>query len=590
MEGRPALRVRMRCVLATARAPQFSLKRGEPRVHSKTRHAFPRPTDPACAACAIFPALDKSVVRQTLIDCEGDVDRTIPLLFERDAAQRRASHAQDKIRLMEEAFAGLPPQLIADIVKKNDGDISASSAELLRIMQERQEQEELALVQARKEASRQKHAHSRAARQRFVEHCLNTFDCLAREEIMAVLSTAGTDDADVSSAVAKLTELANERKARNLAAMYANVAPEEVTRVLHACAFDMQAACEMLSFRVVPSATAVDPKDQLDRTIVDAMRALKDEAPADDATTAALQDLVRHAVGPTETAAPVPEAPLVPADASSLPAGLEVELLVERTTFSTGAACQVRVQASGGAVSSYDWVSLQLCDSDVAITWQWFQPTLSFSLPAHGLYQLHYWRKVDGVPRRLASSAILLCGPQVQLAVQRESDTWIVGWAAAHDAEPVSSSAWVGLYDVTCRDHRQYLAFNYISLTSRSLAFKAPRTNGRYEFRFFASRFGRVVSSQELVVAHVDAVVTTHTDAPAMRVHTTVASVEPSHCWVGIFHANEERPRWYRRYSWISSATQQFDFKTPIHTGTYEARIYTSSNVVLARSPHFTIA
>lgn len=163
---------------------------------------------------------------------------------------------------MEDAFSALPKAVVQEILRKHDGDISASSAELLRIMQEKQDQEEQELVSARKEATRKMQDQNRQMRNRFIDHCVKTFDSLARDEIVAVV---GTGEVDVPRIVARLTELSNDRKLRNLASMFSRTPQAHVEATLVSCGFDMQAACEALSAGQAVESNDVSTADVLER-------------------------------------------------------------------------------------------------------------------------------------------------------------------------------------------------------------------------------------------------------------------------------------------------------------------------------------
>ncbi len=548
-------------------------------------------------------------MRQVLLETDSSVDRAIPLLFERDTQERRREHAAEKLKLMERAFAGLPPQLIQAIVKKNDGDIDASSAELLHIMQERQEQEELALVNARKEATRQKQEQGRHARLRFVEHCVKTFDCLTRDEIVAVLSSGsgGDSDAEVSKVVAKLTGLSNERKARNLAAIFARVPRADIVRALESCAYDMQTACETLTNRVAADAHTrpdMSLKDQLDRTVHEALDAMGKPATADAEDAQLLQSMIRRAIGPSAES-PQPDQQQheqqqqqldLDAVMNQTPVdGLRVVLETDAVNFPYGSSVPVRVVATDGAVSTYDWIALCTPEQPAGayLSYQWYQPTLSFALPAYGTFELRFMRKQDGQHQCLARSEPLLCGPAVALdtTVSADGSVWSVTWATpAQGSEAVTSSAWIGLYDVAAA-HASFIAFQYVSLDSRTLDFKAPRKNGQYVFRFFARRFGLVAVSAPVAVQKDDTVTLRH-EGSTLLVDVSLATVDPverKRCWVGVFFSNEDRSSYYRRYAWLSKSADRFSFKTPIHAGTYEVRVYDEKNLVVAKSDSFVV-
>jgi len=171
--------------------------------------------------------------------------------------------------------------------------------------------------------------------------------------------------------------------------------------------------------------------------------------------------------------------------------------------------------------------------------------------------------------------------------VKPTADVWEVHWESVSGSESVSTSSWIGLYDCASPNNA-YHAFQYVNLESKKCVFKAPRKNGQYEARFFVSRFAMMSKSAPLDV-HMDDAVHVSVHERKTIVDTVVASAVPSTCWVGLFHFNEHNPSRYRRYCWVSSATQRFEFKTPIHAGTYHARLYSDRNVLMAQSEIFIV-
>jgi len=75
-------------------------------------------------------------------------------------------------------------------------------------------------------------------------------------------------------------------------------------------------------------------------------------------------------------------------------------------------------------------------------------------------------------------------------------------------------------------------------------------------------------------------------------VKTLLASVDPAvhtKVWVGVFFSNDSRLNKYRRFAYVKNPHQSFEFKCPIHTGLYEARIVDHRGQVLAKSESLNV-
>lgn len=518
-----------------------------------------------------FPPVVNVNMQRTLIAVGNSADTAIPLLFEADRKRRASNNHQEKVALMRKAFAGLSPAIVQEIVERNDGDVELSSRELLAHMERQQAEMEKDLAVAQ--------------RARFVEHAKIKFDVLSTEEIEQGIGA----ELNVAEAVARLTELSNARKSRNLTAMFPRRDAEDVLAVLQSCGYDVEAAClRLLSSSEADDASpiVVDAAEQLNVTIRDAIQAMDQP---DAATEAALQHLLRETLGPAVAAAaaaaveekPCERVPMV-ADQEE---GLAISLETESRHFPQGSEVRCRVLASGGAISSYDWVTMATVDQpdEQYTTWQWSKPVLTFA-PTHGVWELRYIRRLNGKAHVLARTSFTV-GPKVSLNIDRTETQWDVTWTAGVDGEPVTDSAWMGLYERSA-PHNAYLAFHYVHSTTRTASFKAPRQNGTYEVRFFASRFAMIARSEPITLQASDAI---RVAVEGVKTLVDAVAVSQASCWVGIFHYNDDSHSRYRRYSWMTAPQETFSFKTPIHSGNYCARLYSRNNVLLAQSEMFTI-
>jgi len=195
----------------------------------------------------------------------------------------------------------------------------------------------------------------------------------------------------------------------------------------------------------------------------------------------------------------------------------------------------------------------------------------------------------------LASLGPVTVGPILSsISVECVDDKWIVHYKWLETSESLPGSAWIGLY-ASGQPDESYLAFNYLNKDSSNVIFNQRFQNGVYEFRFFAYKydgFGLADLKNATVSVKQEDFVSLIRQDDKCIVNVTLASIDPlkqTNCWVGIFHKNDSRPTSYRRSSYISTPKQVFTFKTMIHSGNYEARIYDGESRLLAKSTDINI-
>lgn len=569
---------------------------------------------------ATFNSLPKSEVERILAKHNSNIDASIPELFSlyselnaRAQEQARRKQLAETAELLERSFAGIPRAVIEEVLARASGDIEVASEELLGLMRVQQERDEAALRAERDREAKERIEKERQARERLVDHCVVTFDLLSKAEVVEILSANAYD---VARSVVVLRERSGQRKLRNLQHVFANVPESHVRAALEACDWNLANAFALLNGSAAPAAPPVPESVAINQTVAAAENAAKTDVLAAPQAKELMETLLREATGPKQVEQPaavaasaVPSSSPEPVQHDSLKAleevashaggnddsqKLRVELAVSSTLCRYGDRVVVTSAVSGGEASSYDWIGLfeaRVKDNNAPLKWQWFQPQVTLQLPSYGVFEVRYLRKINGKPTCLGVSQPVRCGPGVELRVEQTAHDWIVHCTWDNSSEPVSSSAWIGLYTQGAPD-ANYLAFNWVKRDiSLPVSFLRRLVNGTYEFRLFAHKFQPVAFSQPLVVRQQDSVVLVR-ENDQCRVVTTLSSIDPAkdtRCWVAICFSNDSRPSAYRRYAYISSPLQTHVFKTPIHTGLYEARIYDSKSKVLAVSDSINI-
>jgi len=185
------------------------------------------------------------------------------------------------------------------------------------------------------------------------------------------------------------------------------------------------------------------------------------------------------------------------------------------------------------------------------------------------------------------------------------------------------SGAWVGLYRrddkdgssvVPKIDNKHYFAFEWLSngkditptpsletprQTEKEVVLEVPKA-GQWYIRLFADRSYNDVTTTALHIPGEDKL-EVKAEGTVMTVTCSVNTVDPARdcVWVGVYKVEEKDQRQYRRYKYLASSSSptitascpiKLTFKAPIHSGTYEARLFANGSYeVISRSVPITI-
>jgi len=305
-------------------------------------------------------------------------------------------------------------------------------------------------------------------------------------------------------------------------------------------------------------------------------------------------------------------------------------LLVDnRATLSDSTAAESKdkrvevVDTSRGVTvgSNYDWIGFYRLNSsdprDVKsedrITWMWIPKSSStademltgimqFAIPTsfgHFVF-LYFSPAKSGEYVRVATSNVVTVGPVYRMTAQALPDESKSEMSVAVRVSQLSgleySTAWIGMYEKSQTDHRQYKTFEWLTsgkvvdmnekTKTVELQFKASKS-GDWEFRLFPLRAYTPTTTATLTLSGSDSVQIS-VNGVELTVHANVVTVDPltEYVWVGVYKVDETNNRQWRRYQYIlEPGKTSMVFKTPIHTGIYEARLFAhKSYTILLRS------
>jgi len=124
------------------------------------------------------------------------------------------------------------------------------------------------------------------------------------------------------------------------------------------------------------------------------------------------------------------------------------------------------------------------------------------------------------------------------------------------------------------KNHKKYIVYDYLSnAKDKSLIFPRPTVSATYELRLFIQ--GYVPTSKSSLILNGEDRINLSLQDTTITVETNLRTIDPTteKVWIGIYHTSEERPRYYRRYKYLSSQNEILTFKRLIHDGEYEARL-----------------
>jgi len=216
---------------------------------------------------------------------------------------------------------------------------------------------------------------------------------------------------------------------------------------------------------------------------------------------------------------------------------------------------------------------------------------MQFAIPTiFGQYIFAYFstnKKGDYI--RVATSNIITVGPVYRMTATPLPEENGKDMTILVNIQQLSgldySTAWIGMYEKNETDPKQYKTWEWLTSArivdvsekskTQQLTFKAAKS-GEWEFRLFPLRTYVHTTTAQLTLKGSD-VINIAVNGVELTVTTNIVTVDPltEYVWVGVYKVDEQNNRQWRRYQYITTAGKSsVVFKTPIHTGVYEARLF----------------
>jgi len=278
---------------------------------------------------------------------------------------------------------------------------------------------------------------------------------------------------------------------------------------------------------------------------------------------------------------------------------LQVVLNATPSVVDVGSVVTIKWEVLSGSSTNYDWIGYYSIDQPNRsyITYEWrgneeHTGTVSFTVKNYGDFEFRYFPTNSSYQHAAISNRVHV-GPEFELSAtyKKETNKFVGKWAQkSGNSYP---SAWVGLYEKSQTNSKQYLAWEYAyGKPNNEILFDSPVKPGEYEMRFFPYSYVDIVRSNCLRVEGEDTLVATPT-ATGVSVKTHIVSVNPAYetAWIGVYFTSETDNRQWRRYKYISERNQEVEFRGPRTTGEYEVRLFANKTYDLVKKSNvFNIA
>eukprot|EP01114_Cavostelium_apophysatum_P001306 TRINITY_DN1110_c0_g1_i1.p1 TRINITY_DN1110_c0_g1~~TRINITY_DN1110_c0_g1_i1.p1 ORF type:complete len:387 (-),score=121.85 TRINITY_DN1110_c0_g1_i1:186-1346(-) len=274
-----------------------------------------------------------------------------------------------------------------------------------------------------------------------------------------------------------------------------------------------------------------------------------------------------------------------------------VTLTVQQSVVDVGNPIVVDWEITSGVSSAWDWIGLFPVDqpNKQYVTYQWsgkqlMKGSLTFTAPnVYGEYEFRYFP--NGYYEHAAMSKRIKVGPQIEVAgaLHKETNKIAVRWSQL--TGNLYSRSWIGLYEKSETDNKNYIHFEYAGKPNSQIMFDAPFKPKEYEFRFFTNSYVDVARSNTVRIEGEDSMTATYAEG-VVTVRLDVVTIDPSSesGWLGVYFTKEKDNRQWRRYKYFSSRVGEFQFKAPRTAGEYEVRMFANKTYdMILKSNAFVI-
>jgi hypothetical protein len=574
-----------------------------------------------------FVGLDRSTIENVLIQNDWNENiAVIPLFAIYEEHQRKL---QEKIQVQELTKKRLDlindeftEQDFKQKLDENDGDHEATIVQLLEIVEQRQ-------AQKRKD---QEVVNRQYENEKAIATLQQKFADMKKDDIVEILKK---NQWDLLAAGKEILKISEQKKISVLVKLYPTSSKLEIEEALEAAKWEFGEACNIL-IKKKPQ-TSPDPKpsplttrnkleeslrirgDNLVKQIQTACATkqsyetlaesqVKRELEARLRNTPALQPGQTNDTQPevklpfSRIEEPVkpqaPQSPQVPQSPQLLPNSAEagkdsngiVSLTIDQTVFDINNEMTVQWKINDETYNVLnDWIALYDVSEDNLSkyhSYQYVTPNekqgfVKFTAPQqYGKYRFVYLKNKSY--RILAESPIISVGPVYEISAKYQEDNLTGSRNILVNFKKLSGNehpnAWVGMYKPGS-SNSQMQEYQWLSSAVNSTLKFSVRKGGNWEFKLFPERnyIGPYVEAAKctVLIPGNDKITLTH-NGPQSIIEYDIQTLDPAtdSVWIGVFFESSSTPKDYRRSKNISTPKGKYEIKTPIHAGTYVARLY----------------
>jgi len=255
--------------------------------------------------------------------------------------------------------------------------------------------------------------------------------------------------------------------------------------------------------------------------------------------------------------------------------------------------------------ASNDWIALYDTTEDNLQkyhSYQWIASTekqgfVKFTAPQqYGKYRFVYLKNKSY--RILAESPVVSVGPVYEISAKYQEDNLTGSRNILVNFKKLSGNehpnAWIGMYKPGSSNSQMQEYQWLTSAVNSTLKFSVPK-GGNWEFKLFPERnyIGPYVEAAKcsVTIPGNDKITFTHNGAQS-TIEFDIQTLDPAtdRVWIGVFFTESKSSNDYRRSKNITAPKGKYTIKTPIHGGTYHARLYgNGSSDVIASSQSITV-
>eukprot|EP01087_Luapelamoeba_hula_P020015 TRINITY_DN6733_c0_g1_i1.p1 TRINITY_DN6733_c0_g1~~TRINITY_DN6733_c0_g1_i1.p1 ORF type:complete len:693 (+),score=155.43 TRINITY_DN6733_c0_g1_i1:100-2178(+) len=533
-----------------------------------------------------FPTLDKGIIEEHLAANDWDVDAAVLPLWQvvekiRDDEKRRRDEAEAKQRQVARAakqkeaneqarmflrnlFAQVAEDKIQDLLDKNEGDVSATTDQLLQFTREQSREAELQKLKQEQELMRKQAALDRQLKFDNLKARFSEF--VSEEEIAEALEKGAWDLKEVTRVLLTMTEA---RKLEQLQRLFGALSNEQIRQALAKHQWDIknamvelrQVQAEMRKAAQTPEPVIVQQPVPEPVSVPEPVQEPELERTPTAEEQERMEALMNRSAILEKELTEIIEAQREEARALE-PEAIFKKILEDKLRFGPEA-----VPGLPGMVPLTPKIIDQM---------QGKKPFENSAAPVAPAKEALPDEK--GEPDvKIASNVtlVLKASPAVVDLGQKITVEWD---AQAFDGTYApTTSDWIAMYKVGAQLN-QYSTWNWIGKASPqgSITFAASEF-GKFVFRYFAkSRTNLLATSEPISIGpqyDMSANQVGEQKKIAVKITQQSGAIYPN-AWVGMFDASQPDNRYYLTYQWCSTAVDNMLIFDVPKTGKYDFRLF----------------